>query len=91
MVYDYYLRSLSFPGKTYIGYTSNLRQRFADHNAGKSIYTKNCKPWELIGFLGFDHKLKALRFERYLKTNAGKVFLRRYFLTSEALLQEEQK
>ena len=91
MFYVYYLRSFSFPEKTYIGYTSNLKQRFADHNDGKSVYTKKCKPWELIGFLGFDQKLKALRFERYLKTNAGKVFLRRYFLLSEGFFQEEQK
>ena len=79
MFYVYYLKSNSFPNKTYIGYTSNLKQRLEDHNTGKSIFTKDFKPWTLIGFLGFDEELKALRFERHLKSNAGRVFLRRYF------------
>ena len=79
MFYVYYLRSKEFPEKTYIGFTSNLKQRLADHNAGKSVYTKDFKPWSLIGFLGFDQEIKALRFERYLKSNAGRIFLKRYF------------
>jgi predicted GIY-YIG superfamily endonuclease len=79
MFYVYYLRSVSHPDKTYIGFTSNFRQRFADHNAGKSVYTAEFKPWKIVGFFGFDTEEKALKFERHLKTNAGRVFLRRYF------------
>ncbi len=63
MFYVYYLKSRSFPDKTYIGFTSNLKQRLLDHNAGKSVYTKDFKPWVLIGFLGFDQEAKALKFE----------------------------
>lgn len=83
MFYVYYLRSKSSPEKTYIGYTGNLKQRLADHNAGKSIYTQGFKPWGLIAFLGFDEEYKAIQFEKYLKTNAGRVFIRRYFLQSK--------
>lgn len=79
MFYVYYLRSQSFPDRTYIGFTRNLKQRLSDHNASKSVYTKEFKPWKLVGFLGFDQETKALKFECYLKTNAGRVFLRRYF------------
>ena len=79
MFYVYYLKSESFPKKTYIGFTRNLKQRLLDHNGGKSIYTKDFKPWKLIGFLGFDEQSKAFRFEQHLKTNAGRIFLRRYF------------
>jgi predicted GIY-YIG superfamily endonuclease len=78
MFYVYYLQSQSFPEKTYVGFTTNLKQRLSDHNAGKSIYTKDFKPWVLVGFLGFDQESKALKFERYLKSNAGRIFLRRY-------------
>lgn len=85
MFYVYYLKSISFPEKTYIGFTRNLKQRLSDHNGGKSVYTKDFKPWELIGFLGFDQESKALRFEQHLKTNAGRVFLRRYFSAPEIL------
>jgi predicted GIY-YIG superfamily endonuclease len=83
MFYVYHLRSQSFPDKTYIGFSTDLKQRLADHNAGKSIYTKDFKPWTLIGFLGFDSEIKALRFEQHLKTNAGRIFLRRYFNDQE--------
>lgn len=79
MFYVYYIQSHLFPERTYIGFTNNLKQRLLDHNAGKSIYTRQYKPWTLIGFLGFDEKSKALKFERYLKSNAGRIFLRRYF------------
>jgi len=77
--YVYYLKSKYNPKKTYIGFTNDLKQRLADHNAGRSIYTSDQRPWELVGFLGFDEELKALKFERHLKTNAGRIFLHRYF------------
>ncbi|MCL4380633.1 GIY-YIG nuclease family protein [Candidatus Dependentiae bacterium] len=83
MFYVYYLKSVSFPDKTYIGFTTNLKQRLSDHNAGKSVYTKDFMPWKLIGFLGFDQEIKALTFERYLKSNAGRIFLKRYFKDSQ--------
>lgn len=83
MFYVYYLKSELLSHKTYIGYTKDLKQRILDHNSGKSIYTKDFKPWKLIGFLGFDEEIKALRFERHLKTNAGRVFLKRYFNDNE--------
>ena len=79
MFYVYYLRSISFSEKTYIGFTYDLKQRLSHHNAGKSVYTKDFKPWKLIGFLGFDEEIKAKRFEYHLKSHAGRIFLRRYF------------
>jgi predicted GIY-YIG superfamily endonuclease len=84
MFYVYYLKSKIFPQKTYIGYTSNLKQRVVDHNAGKSVYTRDFKPWKLIGFLGFDQEFKAIQFEQYLKTNAGRIFIRRYFVQKKS-------
>jgi putative endonuclease len=86
MFYVYYLRSKDFTDKTYIGFTHNLKQRLSDHNTGKSVYTKEYRPWALIGFLGFDQEIKALRFERYLKSNAGRIFLRRYFCDNTTLV-----
>jgi hypothetical protein len=35
-------------------------------------------PWKIVGFFGFDQEMKARKFEQYLKTNAGKIFLDRY-------------
>ncbi|MBI5021890.1 MAG: GIY-YIG nuclease family protein [Ignavibacteriales bacterium] len=39
----YVLRSLS-DNKRYVGMTSNLAKRFAEHNSGKVISTKSRRP-----------------------------------------------
>ncbi len=44
-MYVYILKSCTDPSKYYVGLTVNLKTRFAEHNAGKSIYTRNLKPW----------------------------------------------
>ncbi len=36
MFYVYLLRSINLPEQTYSGFTTNLKTRFADHNASKS-------------------------------------------------------
>ena len=79
MYYVYYLKAQEHSDKTYIGFTRNLKQRLLEHNTGKSVYTKQHRPWILIGFLGFDKEANALKFERYLKSNAGRIFIKRYF------------
>lgn len=84
MFYVYYLKSQSYSDKTYIGFTRNLRQRFSEHNVGKSIYTKDFKPRVIISYFAFDQEVKALRFERYLKGNAGRIFLKRYAADTNA-------
>lgn len=81
MFYTYYLRSIHAPEKTYIGFTKNLKDRLIAHNAGRSVYTKDNRPWKLEAFFVFDTESKALRFESYLKMNAGKIFLKRYVIT----------
>jgi predicted GIY-YIG superfamily endonuclease len=80
MFYTYYLRSINASEKTYIGFTKNLKDRLTAHNAGRSVYTSDDRPWKLEAFFVFDTESKALRVERYLKTNAGKVFLKRYVI-----------
>lgn len=40
MYYTYFLRSVPFPEKTYIGFSTDLRKRFEAHNAGKSTHSK---------------------------------------------------
>ncbi|MDP3788160.1 MAG: GIY-YIG nuclease family protein [Candidatus Chromulinivorax sp.] len=83
MFYTYFLRSINNSDETYIGFTIDVKQRLDAHNSGKSIYTQKDRPWKLEAFFCFDTELKALRFERYLKTNAGKIFLKRYVIVEE--------
>jgi len=79
MHYVYLIRSISYPNRTYIGNTANMKQRFEKHNSGGSTHTKQYRPWELIMFLGFKNKLKATAFEKYLKSGSGNAFAKKRF------------
>jgi predicted GIY-YIG superfamily endonuclease len=74
MQYVYLLRSISHPGERYFGITSNLRQRIADHNTGRSPHTAKFRPWRVETYIGFSDERRAVAFERYLKTGSGKAF-----------------
>ena len=79
MFYVYLLRSISFPDKTYIGFSEDLKQRLSDHNAGKSLHTAKFMPWELVSYHSFLDKRKAQEFEHYLKTGSGQAFAKKRF------------
>jgi len=74
MRYVYLLQSLNWPNKTYVGQTSNLRKRFAAHNAGQSTHTAKYKPWHLTAYFAFADDRMAIAFERYLKSASGRAF-----------------
>ena len=59
MHYVYVIRSLSDPKQTYVGPTADLKQRIADHNAGKSAHTSKFVPWELEFYVAFLEKHTA--------------------------------
>lgn len=80
MFYVYILRSKTHPAQTYIGLTSDLRKRLAEHNAGRSIHTNKFKPWELTAYVALPEKHVAERFESYLKTGSGRTFAKRHLL-----------
>jgi predicted GIY-YIG superfamily endonuclease len=46
MRYVYLLQSEALVDQRYVGVTSDLRQRLADHNAGKSPHTSKYMPWK---------------------------------------------
>ena len=79
MNYVYFLRSLKNPSKTYIGYSSNLKQRLETHNSGGSIYTKDDRPWKLVTYIAFDLEEKAIAFEKYIKVGSGYAFAKKRF------------
>jgi predicted GIY-YIG superfamily endonuclease len=74
MFYVYLLESKTVDGKRYVGVTSNLKQRLADHNAGRSKHTARYLPWQLITYIAFSDYQKAELFERYLKSGSGHAF-----------------
>ena len=79
LYYVYLLKSSKFPEKIYIGYTVNINKRLVAHNEGESIYTAKYMPWILYGYFAFKEKSKAIAFEKYLKSGAGKAFAKKHF------------
>jgi len=80
--YVYVIRSRSFPDQEYTGASADLRQRIADHNAGKSTHTAKFKPWDLIWYSAFPDKKIALAFETYLKSHSGRAFAKKRLLAA---------
>ena len=77
MHYVYLLESLDSPGQRYVGVTSDLRARLADHNNGKTSHTSKYRPWKVVTYIAFSDRLQAEAFERYLKSGSGHAFARK--------------
>lgn len=77
MFYVYLLQSTGVVGQRYVGVTSSLKQRVAEHNAGKSPHTSKYGPWTLVTYIAFSDARKAEEFERYLKSGSGHAFARK--------------
>ena len=80
MYYVYVLRSNAHRDQTYIGSTGDLKNRLAEHNAGKSIHTSKFKPWDLIAYVALPEKHLAKRLESYLKSGSGRAFANRHLV-----------
>ena len=80
MYYVYILRSQIRPNKIYTGYTNDLKMRLLVHNQGGCRHTSQYKPWGIEWYCAFNDKLKAVRFEKYLKSSSGKAFSNKRFL-----------
>jgi putative endonuclease len=64
-------------GKTYVGYTSNLIERFKSHNyLSKKGYTIKFRPWQVICVEFFTTKSEALKREKFLKSGKGREFIK---------------
>ncbi len=79
MYYVYLIRSILSPEQTYIGFTSDLKNRMQTHNSGGSKHTAKYKPWELVSYHAFADEQKAREFEYYLKTGSGQAFAKKRF------------
>lgn len=79
MYYVYLIQSVKNSNKTYVGYTTDIKQRMEQHNSGASAYTSDFRPWKLVTCICFDDKTKALEFEKYLKVGSGYAFAKKHF------------
>ena len=81
MHYAYVLFSLT-DHKLYIGFTSDLKRRIAEHNRGGTISTKCRRPLKLIYYESHISENDARRRESYFKTEKGKSSLRQMLRTT---------
>ena len=83
MFYYVYILQSQKNNSLYIGYTSNLKKRFREHNLGESKATKPFIPYKLIFYEAFLNKVDAKNREIYFKSGYGrktiKTMLNRYF------------
>ena len=77
MKYVYILQSEIDADRYYTGCTADLKRRYKDHNAGKSIHTNKYRPWKLKTYLAFSDERKADEFEAFLKSGNGRAFVKK--------------
>jgi len=70
-IYVLYSKKLK---KRYVGSTKNIDKRLAEHNSGKSKFTKAGIPWELVYTESFQTNTEARSRETFLKTGQGRKF-----------------
>ena len=79
MKYACLLQSETEPERHYTGSTTDLRRRLKERNDGKSIHTNKYRPWNLKTCIAFSDGQKADKFETFLKTGNGRVFVKKHF------------
>ena len=68
----YALYSKTFD-KIYIGFTSNMEERFKSHNElAKKGWTIKFRPWQIIHQESFSSKAEVMKREKEFKDNNGK-------------------
>jgi len=82
MFYVYVLYSHKF-NRTYTGQTQNLETRLIQHNSGYSKSTKPYIPWEIIHTEEFNTREEALLREKFLKSSAGRRFIKDMFFNQQ--------
>lgn len=62
--------------KFYTGYTSDLKMRISEHQAGKVKSTADRRPLKLVYYEACLNQQDATHREKYLKTTYGKRYIR---------------
>jgi putative endonuclease len=75
----YVLKSATSRARYYIGLTSDVSARLADHNAGRCHHTARYRPWQRHVTIELPDEQRAVDFERYLKSGSGRAFAKRHF------------
>jgi putative endonuclease len=76
MAYYVYILESESDGMLYVGFTENLKRRYAEHLSGTGCRTTGMKnDWKLIYFEGYPNKSDALGREKFLKSGSGRRYI----------------
>ena len=76
-MYQVYAIQSEKDGRIYVGLSSNLEQRIAEHNHGRVNSTKGYRPWRLFYKESCKTRIEARNREKQLKSGYGKEFLKK--------------
>ncbi|MFC1649600.1 GIY-YIG nuclease family protein [Patescibacteria group bacterium] len=76
MCFFYIIKSLK-NGRYYYGSTNSLRRRISEHNSGKSKYTKQTSPYELVYYEEYTTPTEARQRERQIKKMKSRKYVDR--------------
>ena len=76
MIYTVYILYSQTHDKIYIGYTSNLLERFKSHQKLGKDWTASFRPWKVIYCEYFTDKGAALKREKQLKQYRNRLQIR---------------
>jgi len=76
-MYFVYVLKNSINTQFYKEITKYLENRIKEHNQGKHKYTSQFLPWEIIYFEKYETSKEARTRELFLKSGAGREFLKR--------------
>jgi putative endonuclease len=79
MFYTYVLQSVAQPTQLYRGHTTDLKNRLAEHNAGKCLHTSKFTPWRIKLYAALETLDLAQHFKQYLKSGSGHAFSKGHF------------
>ncbi len=76
-MYHVYLIKGETKGTWYIGYSTDLKRRLAEHSNRKNISTSKESKWKLIYCETYVNTMDALGREKFLKSGSGWRFLKK--------------
>jgi len=76
-LYTVYVLESERDGSFYKGFTQDLAQRLKQHNAGRTKSTRAKIPWRVVYTETYSTREEARNREKYLKTAAGRRFLKK--------------
>ena len=80
MWYVYFLQLSN--GDVYVGFTNDLRHRFAEHSRGEVVSTKPYLPAVLRSYVAVPTEAHARQLEVYFQSGSGKAFAKKRFLAA---------